>query len=259
MNRAHENAGGTAGTRFAGKTAVVAGAAGDLGRRLCHALLDEKATVVGIDVDGAAGERLRTETRSAGKPFSFERVDIADPGAVTAFARTLDRVDVLINAAGIIQQASIADTSVEEWDRVLGVNLRGAFLLTKALAPLLGDGAAVVNVSSSVALRGGAGWSAYSVSKAGLVAFTKVAAAELAPRCRVNVVCPGPLDTQMPHQLLRDHPDKEAVMSQLARSSMLGRLGEAQEVVPLCLFLASDEASLVTGATVVADGGITAW
>lgn len=246
-------------TRFDGKVAVVTGAAGDLGQRLCHALLDEKATVIGIDIDAEAGERLRTETQEAGKPFSFECVDVADPGAVTAFAGTRDHVDILINAAGILSYAPIAETSVEEWDRVLGINLRGAFLFTKTLAPLMGDGAAVVNVSSSAAIRAGAGWSAYSVSKAGLVAFSKVAAAELAPRGRVNVVCPGALNTQMPHRLLDGHPDKDAIMSGMAQASMLQRLGEAREVVPVCLFLASDEASLITGATIAIDGGTTAW
>ena len=92
-----------------------------------------------------------------------------------------------------------------------------------------------------------------------MVAFTKVAAAELAPRTRVNVVCPGALDTQMPHRLLEGHPAKDTVLESMARASMLGRLGEAREVVPLCLFLAAAEAGLVTGATIAIDGGMTAW
>ncbi|WP_020495749.1 SDR family NAD(P)-dependent oxidoreductase [Sciscionella marina] len=246
-------------TRFDGKVAVVAGAAGDLGKLLCRALLGEKATVVGIDIDQQGGQRLQDELRQAGEPFTFHRVDIADPEAVASFAERCDRVDVLINAAGIISYAPLVETSLEEWDRVLDINLRGAFLTTRALAPLLAEGAAVVNVSSSAALRAGAGWSAYSVSKAGLVALSKVAAAELAPRARVNAVCPGALDTQLPHRLLDGHPDKDAIMTGMAQASMLRRLGEAREVVPLCLFLASDEASLLTGATVAADGGTTAW
>lgn len=246
-------------TRFDGKVAVVTGAAGDLGRLLCRSLLDEKATVIGVDIDAQAGARLQTELQENGKPFSFVPLDIADPEAVAAFGRSRDHVDILINAAGILSYAPMEETSIEEWDRVLECNLRGAFLLTKALGPLMGNDAAVVNVSSSAAFRAGPGWSAYSASKAGLVAFSKVAAAELAPRCRVNVVCPGALDTRMPNRLLDGHPEKDTIMSGMAQASMLRRLGEAEEVVPLCLFLASDDASLITGAAIVIDGGTTAW
>lgn len=243
--------------RFDGKVAVVTGAAGDIGGLLCRALLDAGAAVVGVDVDRDRGERLTGYV--PGRAFTFREVDLTDPDAVAAFGRDVQRVDVLVNAAGVISYSPIAETGVAEWDRVLNINVRGAFLVTKALGPALRDGGSVVNIASSAALRAGAGWAAYSVSKAGLVALTKVAAAELAPRVRVNVVCPGALDNPMPHRLLDGHPAKEAIFEQMAQASMLGRLGEAREVVPLCLFLAGDEAGLLTGATISADGGMTAW
>ncbi|WP_033293106.1 SDR family NAD(P)-dependent oxidoreductase [Amycolatopsis jejuensis] len=241
--------------RFEGKTAVVTGASGDLGRLLCTALLDEGASVIGLDIDATRGEQMV----EAGRAFTFRQLDVTDAAGVEAFGRACEPVDVLINAAGVISYAPMGETTVEEWDRVLGINVRGAFLVTKALEPVLREGGAVVNISSSAAVRAGAGWSAYSTSKAGLVAFSKVAAAELAPGVRVNVVCPGALDTQMPHRLLDGHPAKDEVMTQMAQASMLGRLGEAAEVVPLCLFLASAEASLITGASIAIDGGMTAW
>ncbi|OZM80829.1 SDR family NAD(P)-dependent oxidoreductase [Pseudonocardia sp. MH-G8] len=245
--------------RFLGKAAVVTGASGDLGRLLCEALLDEGCSVVGIDVDAAGGELMQAQAREAGRDLTFRQVDVAEADAVAAFGRDSGPVDIVVNAAGVISYARIGETTAEEWDRVMGVNVRGAFLVTKALEPVLRDGGSVINIASSAALRAGAGWSAYSVSKAGLVAFTKVAAAELAPRARVNVVCPGALDTRMPHRLLDGHPAKDAVLEQMAQASMLGRLGEAREVVPLCLFLAGAEAGLVTGATIAVDGGMTAW
>lgn len=245
--------------RFLGKVAVVTGASGDLGRLLCEALLDEGSSVVGIDVDAARGGQMQARAGETGRDFTFRQVDVTDADAVAAFGRDSAPVDIVVNAAGVISYARIGETSVEEWDRVLGVNVRGAFLVTKALEPVLRDGSSVINIASSAALRAGAGWASYSVSKAGMVAFTKVAAAELAPRARVNVVCPGALDTQMPHRLLDGHPAKDAVMEQMARAAMLGRLGEAREVVPLCLFLAGDDAGFVTGATIAVDGGTTAW
>lgn len=245
--------------RFRDKVVVVTGAAGDVGRLLCAAFLDEGAAVVGLDVDSAQGEQMQADSLRRGRDFTFGLLDVADPEAVAAFGRDSSPIDVLVNAAGVISYAPIGETGVQEWDRVLGINLRGAFLVTKAAGPLLREGSSVINVSSSAALRAGAGWSAYSVSKAGLVAFTKVAAAELAPRTRVNVVCPGALDTRMPHRLLEGHPAKDTILDGMSQASMLGRLGEAREVAPLCLFLAGDEASLVTGATIAVDGGMTAW
>lgn len=249
-------------SRFVGRVAIVTGAAGALGRLLCAALLEEGAQVIGLDLNAEAGAKLETELGLRCDRFKFSALDVGDAEAVSdsgTWAPGLTSVDVLINAAGIIAYAPIAQTSIDQWDKVFNVNVRGPFLMTKQLGPLMSDGGAVVNVSSMAGLRAGAGWAAYSASKSALIALTKVAAAELAPRVRVNVVCPGALDTEMPHRLLKAHPAKDAVMAGMAEASMLKRLGEASEVVPACLFLASDEASLITGASLPIDGGSTAW
>ncbi|WP_454787817.1 SDR family NAD(P)-dependent oxidoreductase [Mycolicibacterium lutetiense] len=249
-------------SRFTGRVAIVTGAAGGLGRLLCGALLDEGARVIALDVNAEAGAKLEAELGPGCDRFQFSTLDVCDAAAVAdveAWAPGLTSVDVLINAAGIIAYAPIEQTSINQWDRVFDVNVRGPFLMTKAVGPLMADGGAIVNVSSMAGLRAGAGWAAYSASKSALIALTKVAAAELAPKVRVNVVCPGALDTEMPHRLFEEHPAKDAVMAGMAEASMLKRLGQASEVVPLCLFLVSEAASLITGASIPIDGGSTAW
>lgn len=244
--------------RFEGRRAVVSGAAGDLGRALCRGLAEEGADVLGLDIQAAAGSALERELRDAGLRFAFKAVDIADAAAVAEACAGESAVDVLINNAGILHFKPLPEITVEEWDRVQAVNLRGAFLLTRALAGALTDGSAIVNVSSVGAISATGGYAAYASAKAGLIALSKESAAELAPRTRVNVVCPGPLDTAMPNRFLEGHPDKDAILEQMANAGMLKRLGRVEDVVPLCLFLAGDEASFMTGATVVVDGGMSA-
>lgn len=248
--------------RFNGKTAVVSGASGDVGRALCRALVAEGADVVGLDVAAEGGTELERELRDAGANYTFSKVDVTDPDAVASFgeeaAGITPSLDILINNAGVLGLWPLAATSLDDWDRVQATNLRGAFLLTRALMPLLGEGGAIVNMSSSAALRAEPGMAGYAASKAGLIAFSKAIAAELAPRVRVNVVCPGPLDTAMPRRFLEGHPDADAIMAGMANANMLKRLGRPDDVVPLCLFLASDEARFITGAAIPVDGGMSA-
>lgn len=243
--------------RFERKRAVVTGAAGDVGQQLCESLLNEGADVVGLDVDADAGDVFEARLRKEGHTFTFLTLDITDPDAVAAFGAKETSVDLLVNNAGVLAYEPLVTTSVDAWDRVQAINLRGAYLMTKALAHALTDGSAILNVSSVAAISAEPGYAAYSASKAGLVALSKVMAAELAPRTRVNVVCPGPLDTRMPRRLLAGHPDADGVMAAMADATLLKRLGRAEEVVPLCLFLGSDDARLMTGAAVTIDAGMT--
>jgi NAD(P)-dependent dehydrogenase (short-subunit alcohol dehydrogenase family) len=244
--------------RFKGKMAIVTGAAGDVGRLLCRALAAEGARVTGIDIALEAGAAHERALRAEGLDYSFLAVDVADPAAIAGFAAAQRQVDILVNNAGILGYWPLAQTSLADWDRVLAINLRSAFLLTKGVVPVLTDNSVILNMSSSVALRAGTNTAAYSASKAGLIAFSKVAAAELAPRTRVNAVCPGPLDTAMPRRFLHGHPQAEQIMNSMADATMVKRLGEAQEIVHLCLFLASDEARFITGAALTIDGGMSA-
>jgi NAD(P)-dependent dehydrogenase (short-subunit alcohol dehydrogenase family) len=244
--------------RFSGKSAVVSGASGDVGRGLCRGLAAEGCRVVGIDIAATAGAALEKELRAAGLDFSFQKVDVADAAAIAAFGATLGPLDVVINNAGILGYWPLAATSLADWDRVLDINLRAAFLMTQAVIPHLREGSVILNMSSSVALRAQANTAAYSASKAGLIAFSKVVAAELAPRTRVNTICPGPLDTAMPRRFLEGHPQADQIMSSMANATMVKRLGEAQEIVTLCLYLASEAAGFITGAAITIDGGMSA-
>ena len=165
---------------------------------------------------------------------------------------------MLVNNAGIEIAKSFAACTLEDWDRVLGVNLRGAFVLTKALLPLIAPGASIVNISSIHATHAFAESLPYACSKAGLMAFTRNLALELAPRrIRVNVICPGYVDTGLWDEYLRHAPDPAALDAEISALHPVGRRGLPVDVAEAALFLAADTAAFMTGASLVVDGGLT--
>ncbi len=251
--------------RLEAKTAVVTGAAGGIGSVACRRFCEEGAAVLGVDVDTAAGERLEGELRGAGLDFGFRRCDITSSSDVSALARAVEqrwaRLDVLLNNAGTILGKPLIDTTDEEWEHVLGVNLRGAFVTMRALVPLMqGRPASIVNVASGLGLVGAEQMSVYCASKGGLVLLTKAAALELGPQIRVNALCPGVIDTAMPARAVAGLPDDvgSALLRGWEESHVAGRLGRPEEVVAAAMFLASDESSFITGAAIPVDSGTTA-
>jgi NAD(P)-dependent dehydrogenase (short-subunit alcohol dehydrogenase family) len=251
--------------RLAGKVAVVTGASGGIGRVACRLFCEHGASVVGADLAEESGRALEDELRAAGLAFEFLPVDITSSSSVAAFAQQVatrfEWVDVLFNNAGIILGKPLCETTDEEWDHVLAVNLRGAFYVMRALVPLMrGRAASIVNASSGLGLVGEANLSAYCASKGGLVLLTKAAALELGPDIRVNALCPGVIDTAMPRRAMEGLPDDTA--SELFRHweemHVAGRLGRPEEVAAAALFLASDESSFITGAAIPVDSGVTA-
>jgi NAD(P)-dependent dehydrogenase (short-subunit alcohol dehydrogenase family) len=244
---------------FKDQVVVISGATGGIGRLACEAFIDAGAQVIGIDRDQAQGRLLLERLGPRAARFTFDTLDVADPGRISDWGEQLrhspGRVNVLINNAGVLGMSPLLQTSVEEWDRLQAVNLRSVFLMTKAVAPLLAESSVILNMSSAAALHPTANAAAYSVSKAGVITFSKIAAAELAPRTRVNVICPGPLDTQMPRNFLKDHPLKEEIMNAMIGTTLLKRLGKPEEIVDLLMFLASHRAAYITGAVFSADGG----
>ena len=244
---------------LADELVIISGAAGGIGKLACEAFLDAGAKVIGIDRDQGQGALLQHSLARNSERFAYYRVDVSKPEQILGFAEQIrqgaQQVSVLVNNAGVLGMASILDTSVEEWDRLQAINLRSVFLMTQAIAPLLSDSSVILNVSSTAALRPRANSAAYSVSKAGVITFSKIAAAEFAPRTRVNAICPGPLDTQMPRNFLKDHPHKDEITNSMIDSTLLKRFGKPEEIVHLLLFLASKKAAYITGAVFAADGG----
>jgi 2-keto-3-deoxy-L-fuconate dehydrogenase len=247
--------------RLDGKQAVITGATGGIGRVACRLFCEEGAVVIGSDVDDEAGRTLEAELRAAGHDFSFVHCDVSSAGDVAVLATTVkDRLgglDVLYNNAGVILGKPLVEMTDAEWDRIVGVNLRGTFLTMRALVPLMsGRQASIVNMSSGLGLVGSEMLTAYSASKGGVIMLTKSAALELGPDIRVNVICPGVIDTPMPRQI--NPAGGEEFMRAFESIHVAGRLGRPEEVVAMAVFLASDEASFVTGAVMTVDSGATA-
>jgi len=247
-----------------GRIALVSGGAQGIGRAIAARFQRAGARVLIVDRDQAAGKRCAGELTAAIPDLPVECL-VADLLAADDVARAADevqlrhgRIDVLVNNAGIEIAKSFAGCTLEDWDRVLGVNLRGAFVLTKALLPLIAIGGSIVNISSIHATHAFAESLPYACSKAGLMAFTRNLALELAPRrIRVNVICPGYVDTRLWDEYLSQAPDPAALDAQISALHPLGRRGMPADVAEAALFLAADTAAFMTGASLVVDGGLT--
>ena len=221
--------------------------------------------MLGADVDEAAGAELQIELRGAGLDFEFVRCDVSSSADVATLAeRVRERfggLDVLYNNAGVILAKPLVEITDAEWDHVQAVNGRGVFLTMRELVPLMaGRRASIVNTASGLGLVGAPYMSAYCASKGAVVLLSKAAALELGPDIRVNALCPGVIDTPMPHALAAGLPGDagRALLEGFEREHVAGRLGRPEEVVAAALFLASDEASFVTGVALPVDSGVTA-
>ncbi len=249
--------------RLSGKAALITGAASGIGAACALRFAQEGAAVGGLDLrEPQAGDGLeaaRLAPRSA-----FQVADVRDDGAVArAVAATraaLGRLDVLVNAAGVAGGGPVHLIDPAEWDRVVDVNLRGSFLVSRHAIPALleAGGGSVILVASVEGIEGFEGGSAYNASKGGVVLLTRNMAIDYGRRgIRVNAICPGFIETPLFGSVF-EQPGMEAVRDRIAAAHQLGRFGKAVEVANAALFLASDEASFVTGAILPVDGGYTA-
>ncbi len=242
--------------RFEGKVAVITGAAQGIGRQIALDFAKEKARVIILDVNEAGLK----ETQKALNDHSecvYYPLDITSGSQIeTVINKIIDKfskIDILVNNAGITKDSLALRLSENDWDRVMAVNLKGAFLCSKLCAkPMMKQRRGkIVNISSIIGLVGNAGQSNYSASKAGLIGLTKSLAKELGSRniC-VNAVAPGYIQTRMTDNL----PDK--VKAEMLKRIPLERLGEPGDVAAAVLFLASDAAAYITGQVLVVDGGM---
>jgi len=250
--------------RLEGKVALITGAGSGMGRAAAELFAAEGARVVVTDLDEGAGTSAVDTVRAAGGEATFVRANVAewdDCRAMVATAvHTYGGLHVLYNNAGIFpgDDGGVLDTPQDTWRRVMAVNLEGVWLGCRAGIPAMleSGGGAIVNVASFVALMGAAtAQIAYTASKGGVLSMTREIAVEYARQgIRANALCPGPIETPLLQELLSD-PDRRA--RRMVHIPM-GRLGRAEELAKAALFLASDDASFMTGAALVVDGGITA-
>ncbi len=250
--------------RLANKVALITGAGSGIGRESALLFAQEGAAVVVADIDEAGGQETVARIQEAGGRAIFVRANVskaADCRAMVAAAEeTFGGLHVLFNNAGIMLAADgdAVDTDEAVWDLTMNVNLKGVFLGCKYGIPALrrSGGGSIINVASFVALMGAATPQiAYTASKGGVLSMTReIAVTHARENIRANALCPGPLRTELLMKVL----DTEAKRQRRLVHIPMGRFGEAAEIARVALFLASDESSYMTGATVVADGGITA-
>jgi NAD(P)-dependent dehydrogenase (short-subunit alcohol dehydrogenase family) len=246
--------------RVAGKAALVTGAGSGIGRASAVTLAREGARVIVTDIDSRAGQETATIIDHAGGEAWFIRADVADSEDVqkliAAAIDKLGRIDILHNNAGVAVRHAIADQDEEGWDRCLSVNLRGVFLCSKYAIPHMRErGGSIIHTASVTGVAGVRNRAVYSATKGAIVILTRNMALDYAPyQIRVNCVCPGFTRTPLIGRLLED-PERTRKLTEM---HPLGRLGTPEDIANAVLFLASDEASWITGHALVVDGGFSA-
>ena len=246
-----------------GNVAIVTGAASGIGRAAVELFGREGAVVLAADVQDDAGQALADELAAQDCTCVFVHADVSRESEVAAMVdlalSQYGKLDVLFNNAGIEgEQAPTADATIDNWERVIAINLKGVFLGLKhgIRAMLRNGGGSIINNASVAGMVGFQGIPAYCASKGGVIQLTRAAALEYADQgIRVNCLCPGVIDTPMVERFTHDNPD---ALAQLKQLEPVGRLGRPQEVAELALFLASDRSSFITGAIIPVDGGLVA-
>lgn len=250
---------------FSGKTVLITGGTSGIGLAAAKLFLSAGAAVAIAGRDPAKGRSAIATFPASHRPPLFVAGDVTRVTECGRVVReTLEwsggQLDVLVNSAGDYLEKPIAETSEEEFDRIMAVNAKGTFFMSQAAAPtLIRSKGSIVNVSSDAGITGNISCSAYCAAKGAVTLFTKALALEMAPHgVRVNCVCPGDIDTPMLERQLAGTENPAEVRREMESIYPLGRLGTADEVANVILFLAADAASFVTGAAWSVDGGLTA-
>jgi 2-hydroxycyclohexanecarboxyl-CoA dehydrogenase len=248
-------------TRFAGKVAIVTGAAQGIGRAIARRLAEEGAKVAIADMQEATAAATASELRAAGHTALAIRLDVTSlESALAAADRVAGEfggVDVLVNNAGWDKLEPFIQSTPETWDRVIAINFRGVIHCCKAVIPKLQTrgGGKIVSIASDAGRVGSLGEAVYSGCKAGIIGFSKTLARELARyQINVNTVCPGPIETALLHGVMDSQPK---VLEAMKRGIPMRRLGQPEDLAGAVAFLASSDADFVTGQVISVSGGLT--
>jgi NAD(P)-dependent dehydrogenase (short-subunit alcohol dehydrogenase family) len=244
--------------KFQGKSVIVTGAASGIGLATAKLFAAEGASVVIADVN-AAGEEAAKQLREQGQRAIFVQTDVSKAAEaerlIQETLREYGRLDILHNNAGVLVVGDVTTISEADWDRCIGINLKGTYLVSRYAVPAMvrTGGGAIINTASTAGIAGGGGYSAYSASKAGIILLTQCMALDFSKHnIRVNAVCPGPTATPM---ILSSAADPQQALNRWAEELPIGRAGRPEDIAKAVAYLASDDAAFVTGTAFVIDGG----
>jgi NAD(P)-dependent dehydrogenase (short-subunit alcohol dehydrogenase family) len=250
------------GKQLDGKTALITGGAGGIGRASALLFASEGAAVGIVDLNQEAGQEVAREISAAGGRAIFERADVTRPAdcrrVVERIVHEFGGIHILFNNAGIIRRASVLEITEEDWDAVMAVNVKSIFLMSREVIPIMAraEGGSIINTASGWGLAGGPRAVAYCASKGAVVLLTKAMAIDHGrQKIRVNCICPGDTDTAMLRSEARQLGEAEDLFLAESANRPLGRVGRPEEIARAVLYLASDAASFVTGTALVVDGG----
>ncbi|MEW9670115.1 SDR family NAD(P)-dependent oxidoreductase [Ammoniphilus sp. 3BR4] len=252
--------------KLAGKIAIVTGAASGIGEAIAKKLSGEGAAVAVCDLDKEGGSRVAEEIQSRGGTAAFYLLDVTKEEQVRDTLKFVvgkyGRIDIMVNNAGVGKAGTVLEQSEADWDLMMNVNAKGTFFGCKyAVKHMLEKEirGSIINISSVAGMVGVLNRAGYCSSKAAIVGLTKSVASDFAEQgIRVNSIAPGTVESPWIAKILADQPDPQKTRIQMQQRQPIGRMGTPEEIANLACFLASDEASFITGSNMVADGGLTA-